>query len=194
MNGFGLADATQRVAEHARSLVELEVQLATAELKRKARRSGWASGSAAGRLARASWRYLFGARERRPPASRPRPAGLGLPPDRVRRLLLIASDPRRWSASRCCDAARSRCPSRRLRRPSDRRPETLRRCRCRSLRSGRRSRTSGASSTNAVADLRERARPDGRAAARSRRHGRRGNGRGDQLRDSAEDPAPLGDR
>ena len=36
MSGFGLSDATKKVAEHARSLVELEVQLATAEMKRKA--------------------------------------------------------------------------------------------------------------------------------------------------------------
>ncbi|MGB6499991.1 MAG: phage holin family protein [Thermoplasmata archaeon] len=32
----GLSDAAQRVADHARSFVQLEVQLATAELKRKA--------------------------------------------------------------------------------------------------------------------------------------------------------------
>jgi len=31
----GLADATRRVAEHARSLVQLEVQLAMTEMKRK---------------------------------------------------------------------------------------------------------------------------------------------------------------
>jgi hypothetical protein len=36
VSGFGLSDATKKVAEHARSLVELEVQLATAEMKRKA--------------------------------------------------------------------------------------------------------------------------------------------------------------
>jgi putative superfamily III holin-X len=32
----GLSDAAQRVADHARSFVQLEIQLATAELKRKA--------------------------------------------------------------------------------------------------------------------------------------------------------------
>jgi lipopolysaccharide export LptBFGC system permease protein LptF len=32
----GLSDAAQRVAEHARSFVQLELQLASAELKRKA--------------------------------------------------------------------------------------------------------------------------------------------------------------
>ena len=32
----GLSDAAQRVADHARSFVQLEMQLATAELKRKA--------------------------------------------------------------------------------------------------------------------------------------------------------------
>ena len=35
MTGLGLTDATRRVAEHARSLVRLELQLATAELKAK---------------------------------------------------------------------------------------------------------------------------------------------------------------
>jgi hypothetical protein len=33
---MGLSDATRRVADHARSLVQLEVQLAVAEMKRKA--------------------------------------------------------------------------------------------------------------------------------------------------------------
>lgn len=36
MSGLGLSGATKRVADHARSFVELEVQLATAELKKKA--------------------------------------------------------------------------------------------------------------------------------------------------------------
>ena len=36
MNGIGLSGATKRVADHARSIVRLELQLATAELKRKA--------------------------------------------------------------------------------------------------------------------------------------------------------------
>jgi len=35
MNGAGLSGATKRVADHARSLVRLELQLATAELKKK---------------------------------------------------------------------------------------------------------------------------------------------------------------
>ncbi|HEY2208075.1 MAG TPA: phage holin family protein [Gaiellaceae bacterium] len=35
MEGLGLTGATRRVAEHARSIVRLELQLATAELKRK---------------------------------------------------------------------------------------------------------------------------------------------------------------
>jgi hypothetical protein len=39
-----LADATRRVAEHARSLVQLEVQLAVAELKRKAMALGMGIG------------------------------------------------------------------------------------------------------------------------------------------------------
>jgi len=36
MNGLGLSGATKRVADHARSIVRLELQLAAAELKRKA--------------------------------------------------------------------------------------------------------------------------------------------------------------
>jgi hypothetical protein len=35
VNGLGLSDATKRVADHARSFVRLELQLAAAELKRK---------------------------------------------------------------------------------------------------------------------------------------------------------------
>lgn len=35
MNGLGLSGATKRVAEHARSIVRLELQLAATELKRK---------------------------------------------------------------------------------------------------------------------------------------------------------------
>lgn len=36
MNGIGLSGATKRVADHARSFVRLELQLAASELKRKA--------------------------------------------------------------------------------------------------------------------------------------------------------------
>lgn len=35
MNGLGLSGATKRVADHARSMVQLELRLAAAELKRK---------------------------------------------------------------------------------------------------------------------------------------------------------------
>ena len=35
MNGLGLSGATKRVADHARSFMRLELQLAAAELKRK---------------------------------------------------------------------------------------------------------------------------------------------------------------
>lgn len=35
MTGIGLSDATRRVADHARSLVQLELKLAAAEIKRK---------------------------------------------------------------------------------------------------------------------------------------------------------------
>ena len=48
MNGFGLSGATKRVADHARSFVELEVQLATAELKKKAQAVGMGIGLTAG--------------------------------------------------------------------------------------------------------------------------------------------------
>jgi hypothetical protein len=45
-----LADATRRVAEHARSLVELEVKLALEELKRKAATLGIGLGLSGGAL------------------------------------------------------------------------------------------------------------------------------------------------
>jgi hypothetical protein len=48
VNGFGLSDATRRVADHARSFVQLEVQLAIAELKRKAAALGVGIGLAGG--------------------------------------------------------------------------------------------------------------------------------------------------
>jgi uncharacterized BrkB/YihY/UPF0761 family membrane protein len=35
VNGLGLSGATKRVADHARSIVQLELQLAASELKRK---------------------------------------------------------------------------------------------------------------------------------------------------------------
>jgi Putative Actinobacterial Holin-X, holin superfamily III len=43
-----LSGATKRVADHARSIVQLEVQLATAELKRKAAALGTGAGLVAG--------------------------------------------------------------------------------------------------------------------------------------------------
>ena len=46
----GLADATRRVAEHARSLVQLEVQLAMTEMKRKIAALGIGIGLAVGAL------------------------------------------------------------------------------------------------------------------------------------------------
>ena len=44
----GLSDAAQRVADHARSFVDLEVKLATAELKKKAQAVGTGIGLMAG--------------------------------------------------------------------------------------------------------------------------------------------------
>ena len=46
----GLADATRRVAEHARSLVQLEVQLAMSEMKRKIAALGMGIGLAVGAI------------------------------------------------------------------------------------------------------------------------------------------------
>ena len=48
MEGLGLSGATKRVAEHAREFVRLEVQLATAELKKKAAALGTGLGLMAG--------------------------------------------------------------------------------------------------------------------------------------------------
>ena len=48
MEGLGLSGATRRVAEHAREFVRLEVELATAELKRKAASLGVGIGLTAG--------------------------------------------------------------------------------------------------------------------------------------------------
>lgn len=60
MSGFGLSDATKRVAEHARSFVELEVQLATAELKRKAAEFGVGAGLTIGAAVLAFLALVFG--------------------------------------------------------------------------------------------------------------------------------------
>lgn len=48
MEGLGLSGATRRVAEHAREFVRLEVELATAELKKKAQALGTGIGLMAG--------------------------------------------------------------------------------------------------------------------------------------------------
>jgi Putative Actinobacterial Holin-X, holin superfamily III len=47
VNGIGLSGATKRVADHARSFVRLELQLAASELKRKAAALGVGIGLAA---------------------------------------------------------------------------------------------------------------------------------------------------
>ncbi len=60
MNGFGLSDATKRVADHARSFVELEVQLATAELKKKAQALGVGIGLTGGAAVFAFLALVFG--------------------------------------------------------------------------------------------------------------------------------------
>lgn len=48
MNGPGLSGATKRVADHARSLVRLELQLAAAEVKKKLSALGSGIGLSAG--------------------------------------------------------------------------------------------------------------------------------------------------
>jgi putative superfamily III holin-X len=58
MNGLG--EATRRVAEHARSLVQLEVQLAMTEMKRKIAALGMGIGLTVGALAFLGLAVLFG--------------------------------------------------------------------------------------------------------------------------------------
>jgi hypothetical protein len=60
VSGFGLSDATKRVADHARSFVELEVQLATAELKKKAQALGVGIGLTGGAAILAFLALVFG--------------------------------------------------------------------------------------------------------------------------------------
>jgi len=60
VSGFGLSDATKRVADHARSFVELEVQLATAELKKKAQAVGIGAGLTGGAAIFAFLALVFG--------------------------------------------------------------------------------------------------------------------------------------
>src|SRR5262245_21233473 len=56
----GLSGAAQRVADHARSFVELEVQLATAELKKKAQAVGTGIGLMVGAALLAFLALVFG--------------------------------------------------------------------------------------------------------------------------------------
>jgi hypothetical protein len=60
MNGLGLSGATRRVADHARSFVQLELQLATAELKRKIAALGVGIGLAGGAAICALLALCFG--------------------------------------------------------------------------------------------------------------------------------------
>ena len=60
MEGLGLSGATKRVAEHARSFVELEVQLALAELKKKAEALGTGIGLLIGAAVLAFLALCFG--------------------------------------------------------------------------------------------------------------------------------------
>jgi len=55
----GLADATRRVAEHARSLVQLEMKLAVSEMKRKAVALGLGVGLAVAALLFMGLAFLF---------------------------------------------------------------------------------------------------------------------------------------
>jgi hypothetical protein len=60
MSGLGLSGATKRVADHARSFVQLELQLATAELKRKIAALGVGIGLAGGAAICALLALCFG--------------------------------------------------------------------------------------------------------------------------------------
>jgi membrane protein implicated in regulation of membrane protease activity len=60
MEGLGLSGATRRVAEHAREFVRLELELATAELKKKAAALGTGLGLMAGAAVLAFLALTFG--------------------------------------------------------------------------------------------------------------------------------------
>ena len=60
MEGLGLSGATRRVAEHAREFVRLEVELATAELKKKAAALGTGLGLMVGAAVLAFLALTFG--------------------------------------------------------------------------------------------------------------------------------------
>lgn len=60
MNGLGLSGATKRVADHARSIVQLELQLAATELKRKVAALAIGIGLALGGAVLALLALLFG--------------------------------------------------------------------------------------------------------------------------------------
>jgi Putative Actinobacterial Holin-X, holin superfamily III len=60
VNGLGLSGATKRVADHARSIVQLEIQLATAELKKKAAALGVGIGLTTGAAVFAFLALCFG--------------------------------------------------------------------------------------------------------------------------------------
>lgn len=60
MEGLGLSGATKRVAEHARSLVGLEVELAIAELKKKLQALGTGVGLMIGAAVLAFLALTFG--------------------------------------------------------------------------------------------------------------------------------------
>jgi putative superfamily III holin-X len=60
VEGLGLSGATKRVAEHARSLVDLEIQLALAELKKKAQALGTGVGLLIGAAVIAFLALCFG--------------------------------------------------------------------------------------------------------------------------------------
>jgi hypothetical protein len=60
MNGMGLSDATKRVADHARSLVQLELRLAATEIKRKVIALGAGIGLALGAAMFGALGLVFG--------------------------------------------------------------------------------------------------------------------------------------
>jgi Putative Actinobacterial Holin-X, holin superfamily III len=60
VNGLGLSGATKRVADHARSIVQLEIQLAATELKRKVAALAIGIGLAVGAAVLGLLALLFG--------------------------------------------------------------------------------------------------------------------------------------
>ena len=116
MEGLGLTGATRRVAEHARSIVRLEIQLATAELKAKLTALGTGLGFSLGAavLAFLALSFALAAAAAGLATTLPVWASLLI----VAGAVLLSARSARPSASRSCGRARTRFPSRRSRKSS----------------------------------------------------------------------------